>query len=128
MAARSGQATLASGPPSGDAGSEAALGLCEPAPQPLSHGQGPPGIGGIQRGLGRFQVATNERDPHLRQAQPWAAPEQLSGQRRESPLNRRAVAQQVEGIEVPLGQPRRPDGIPSGQRVAHRVVGQPMRF
>ena len=85
-------------------------------------------LGGIQRRIGRFHVATDERHPRPRQAQPRPRAGQLGGKRRKPPLNRRAFTRQKERVKVPLDQPRRPAGVAGGQRVAHGVVGQTMFF
>ena len=68
-------------------------------------------------------VASQER---LRQQQPGPGPDQVIGQRRKPPLNRRPFAAQVEDrVEVLLDQPGGPGHLPGGDRVPDRVIGQP---
>jgi len=195
MAGRRGQGTLTGRVPSGDDCGEAALGVCEPAAQPL--GQGPhrpnpqvqhpvalakfgqrlrrePGRtlgvatqvseegvierdrrrdvcqhagrpagrrlerlvgrvrgrapGGMVRRPGRVHVAAHQGNPRLRQAQPWAGPDQAGGQPGKPPLHRRALALQEDPVEVLLDEPRSPDRVRCAQGVAHGIIGETMLF
>ena len=84
-------------------------------------------LGGIQRDLGRLHAVAEESQARLGQQQPRPRG-QPGGQRRKPPLQGRAFAAQEKHVGVPLDQSRRPGGVPAGQGVAHRVVGETMLF
>jgi hypothetical protein len=95
-----------------------ALNLAEfvafPGP-PGRQADGPP-TGDILRegALGFVEAAAHCGRDGLRQQQPGAGPDQISGQRGKPPLNRRRfAAQTVDRVEMPLRQPRR--GTRSGR-------------
>jgi hypothetical protein len=85
-------------------------------------------LGGIEWRPGRFHVPADQRHPHLRHQQPRAGLDQLHGQRRKPPLNRRPLARAEVRVEMPLDQPGRPVSVPGGQRMPHGVIGQAMLF
>ena len=63
----------------------------------------------------------------LRQQQPGAGPDHLSGQDRQPPVDGRGLAAgAVDQVEVLLDDPGRPEHLPGGDRVADGVVGQPV--
>ncbi len=83
-------------------------------------------LGGIQRDLGRLHAVAEESQARLGQQQPRPRAGQAGGQRRKPPLQGRAFAAQEKRVGVPLDQSHRPGGVPGGQGVAHRVVGEAM--
>jgi hypothetical protein len=84
-------------------------------------------VGVIEQSFDCLHAAAGVCQGRLRQQQPGAGPDQISGHRRKPPLNRRRFAAQVvDRVEVPLYQPGGPDHLPRGHRVPYRVVGQPM--
>ena len=83
-------------------------------------------LGGIQRDLGRLHAVAEESQARLGQQQPRPRADQPGGQRRKPPLQGRAFAAQEKRVGVPLDQPHSPGGVPGGQGVAHRVVGEDM--
>ena len=83
-------------------------------------------LGGVQRCPGRIHAVAEESQARLGQQQPRPRAGQPGGQRCQPPLQGRAFAAQEKRVGVPLDQPHRPDGVPGGQGVPHRVVGEAM--
>ena len=84
-------------------------------------------LGRVEQRLHRLQAAAVDGQESLRQQQPGTGPDQVTGQRRQPPLNRNPFAAQVEQfIEVLLDQPGGPGHLPGGHRVPYRVIGQPV--
>ena len=81
-------------------------------------------LGGIQRDPGRLHAVAEESQTRLGQQQPRPRACRPGGQRRQPPLQGRAFAAQEKRVGVPLDQPHGPGGVPRGQGVPHRVVGQ----
>jgi hypothetical protein len=111
----------------GDVGQQAG-GLTDRRLEGLGGSSREDALGGSQRRLGCVHVACDQRHERLRKAQPWAGSAQLNGERRKPPPDRRVLTRQEQPVEVLFDQPRRPDGIPSSQRMPYCVVGQPMRL
>jgi hypothetical protein len=89
--------------------------------------------GGRQRRVGigeqRFGLvhAAHEEGPdRLGQQQSRAGADQLGGQRRHPAVDGGALGALQQRVEVPLDQPRRPDGVAGGQRMPHGVIDQPV--
>ena len=96
-----------------------------PRPADGSYGSSAVGertLGGIQQVLDFLQAG----EACLRDQQPRPSVDRPWWQGRKPSLQRGALAAQEELVGVPLDQPRRPEGIPSGQRVAHGIVNRPM--
>ena len=83
-------------------------------------------LGGIQRDFGRLHAVAEESQARLGQQQPRPGAGQPGGQCRKPPLQGRAFAAQEKRVGVPLDQSHSPGGVPGGQGVAHRVVGEAM--
>ena len=79
-------------------------------------------LGGIQQVFDFLQA----REACLRDQQPRPGVDRPRRQGRKPSLQGGALAAQEELVGVPLDQPRRPDRIPGGQRVAHGIVNRPM--
>jgi hypothetical protein len=77
-------------------------------------------LGVIEEPFDRLNHAAGVCQGRLRQQQPRAGPDQVGGQRRKPPLNRRALARDEVCVEVLLDQPGRPAHLPSGHRVPRR--------
>ena len=93
----------------------------------LLGGAGEGALGRIGRALDRVRLAAGRRHLGLRQQQPGPGPDQVIGERRNPPLDRRRFATQVEDrVEVLLDQPGGPAHLPGGHRVPDRVIGQPV--
>ena len=82
--------------------------------------------GGIEQAFALLQAAAEQGQDHLREQQPRPGLDKASGQRRQPPLNGRTLAAQQKRVDVPLDQSHRPGGVPGGQSVPHRVVGETM--
>jgi hypothetical protein len=87
-------------------------------------GERPLGVG--EQRLGLVHAAHDHRPDRLRQAQPWPGADQLGGQRRHPPVDRRALGAVQQGVEVLLDQAGGPDPVAGGQGVADGVVDQPV--
>ena len=83
-------------------------------------------LGGIQRRPGLLYVAAREREDCPHQAQPRPSAGQPGRERRKPPLYRRPLTWPEDLVEMPLDQSGGPRGVPCGQRVPDRVIGQPM--
>ena len=83
-------------------------------------------LGVIEQGLECFHLEAHGGAVRLGQAQARTVAYRLRRQRRKPAAQGRALAAAEQRLDVPLDQPCRPGGVPGGQGVAHRVIGQPM--
>ena len=83
-------------------------------------------LGVIEQRLERFQLEALGGAVRLGQAQARPVADRFRRQRRKPAAQGRALAAAEQRLDVPLDQPRRPGGVPRGQRVPHRVIGQIM--
>ena len=80
----------------------------------------------VEQRFDRLQAAADEGQESLRQQQPRPGPDQVLGQLRKPPVNRRPFAVQEEDrVVMLLDQPGGPGHLPGGHRVPDRVIGQP---
>ena len=80
----------------------------------------------VEQRFHRLQAAADEGQESLRQQQPGPGPDQVLGQRRQPPVDRRPFAVHAEDrVVVLLDQPGGPGHLPGGDRVPDRVIGQP---
>ena len=92
---------------------------------------GPAGGRALNRVQERFHdldVAAGGGHEGLRQQQPGAGPDHLSGEHRQPPVDGRGLAADVvDHVEVLLDDPGRPEHLPGRGRVPNGVFGQPAR-
>ena len=79
----------------------------------------------VQERFHHLEVAAVGGHVGLRQQQPGAGPDHLSGEHRQPPAEGRGLAADVvDHIEVQLDDPGRPEHLPGRDRVPDGVVGQ----
>ena len=91
---------------------------------------GPVGRRALNRVQERFHeldVAAGGGHEGLRQQQPGAGPDHISGEDGQPPAYGRGLAAEVKDyVEVLLDEPGRPEHLAGGDRVPDGVIGQPM--
>jgi hypothetical protein len=89
---------------------------------------GPVGGRAVNRVQERFhdlEVAAGGGHQGLRQQQPGAGPDHLSGEHRQPPVDgRHLAADVVDHVEMLLDDPGRPEHLPGGGRVLDGLIGQ----
>ena len=83
-------------------------------------------VNSVQERFHHLEVAAGGGHQGLRQQQPGAGPDHLSGEDRQPPVDGSCLAAIVDHIEVLLDDPGRPEHLPGGGRVADGVIGQPV--
>ena len=83
-------------------------------------------VNSVQERFHHLEVAAGGGHQGLRQQQPGAGPDHLSGEDRQPPVDGSGLAAIVDHIEVLLDDPGRPEHLPGGGRVADGVIGQPV--
>ena len=85
-------------------------------------------VGVREKPLGFAHAASHQRPDRLGQEQPGPGADQVRGQRRHPPVDRRAFGALQQGVEVELDQPGGPGRVTGGQGMVDRLVSQPASF